>query len=464
MTILDKIKNGESEILEFKENFNKKCIETAIAFSNTRGGTLLVGVDNKGTIKGCSVNNEALKIWSNEIAQNSEPTVAVEIYSELINNKLIVVINFPEYPLKPVSTKGRCFRRVSASNKQMTPQEIAQMHMLTTGSSWDALPIQDKSLDDINIEKVGKYISIANAVGRRNFPKDISPLDILRKLELIKHEKPTWAALLLFGHDPQARLLQATVHCGRFREGVHIMDDRLISGSIIEQIDEVMDFIKKHINVQYVITGKARHDAIWDYPLDALREAVVNAIAHRDYSENSDIQIKVFDNSISIWSPGLLPFNVSLEELYDKTHNSKPRNKLIAQVFYDMEIIERYGSGTSRIIEECQKAKNPIPEFLNEHSGFAISFEALQKEINGGPVGGPVGGAVENISDKILNVLKSKPSSIKEIRVALGLKSKTGALKRSLQGLLSHHIIEMTIPEKPKSRFQQYRIVEKSGK
>ena len=199
-------------------------------------------------------------------------------------------------------------------------------------------------------------------------------MEILEKLELVKDGKPTWAAILLFGKRPQSPLTQAQVHCGRFKKNVKIIDDRLFAGSIIDQVEEVMNFIRKHINVEFVISGRPRRDEIWDYPLDALREALINAVCHRDYSDTSDIQIKIFDGYIQAWNPGPLPFGITLEELYHPSHSSKPRNKLIAQIFYDLGLIERYGSGIQRMINACVEAGLPEPVFEEKFGGFMVTF------------------------------------------------------------------------------------------
>lgn len=368
------LKSGESETAEFKENFDKETIETVGAFSNTRGGCILIGVKNDSRVIGANISNETLKDWANIISQVSEPTVIPEIREERICEKQIIIIQIPEYPLKPVSIRGRCFRRVATSNRQMSPQEIAHMHLLSTGNSWDALVARDNALDAIDIEKVEHYIKVATTTGRRKFSPTEDRHQILGKLELIKTDGPTWASVLLFGIRPQSPLTQAQAHCGRFKNSVTIIDNRLIEGSIIDQVDDVMDFIRKNISVQFVITGKPQREEIWDYPLDALREAIINALCHRDYSHTADIQIKIFDDFIQIWSPGPLPFGMTIKELYEPTHSSKPRNKLIAQIFYDMGLIERYGSGIQRMINACIEAGLPEPAFEETFGGFLVTF------------------------------------------------------------------------------------------
>ncbi len=192
---------------------------------------------------------------------------------------------------------------------------------------------------------------------------------------MLTNDQPTWASILLFGMNPQSPLTQAQVHCGRFKKEIVIIDDRIIDGPIADQVEEVMDFIRKNINVRFVITGKPRREEIWDYPLEALREAVVNAFCHRDYSMPSDIQIKIHDDRIQIWNPGRLPFGITVEELYQPSHSSIPRNKQIAGIFYDMGLIERYGSGIQRIISLCREAGLPQPLFKETSGGFLAMFK-----------------------------------------------------------------------------------------
>lgn len=372
------LRAGESETVEFKTQFNKETIETVVAFSNTRGGVIIIGVDNQGNIKGLDIISETLKDWANRISQNTEPTVIPDITREEIEAKPIVIIKVQEFPLKPVATRGRCFRRMQSSNRQMSPQEIAQMHLLTAGSSWDALPSRDTDLNDIDLGKVDEFIKLSSVTGRRNFKKDVDPAEILEKLELVKEGVPTWASILLFGKRPQSPLTQAQVHCGRFRTNIEIMDDRLFGGTIIGQVDETLEFLRKHMNVRFIISGNSRREEMWDYPLEALREAVVNSICHRDYNDTSDIQIKIFDDSIQIWNPGPLPFGITLEDLYRPDHSSRPRNKLVAQVFYDLGLIERYGSGIQRMIDACESAGLAKPEFQEVSGGFMVT---LRKDI-----------------------------------------------------------------------------------
>ena len=374
MNIEKLLLQGESNTVEFKQNFSREVIETAGAFANTKGGAILVGISDNAKIVGTTIGKETLNNWSNQISQSSEPSILADIETIEFDNKTIVQIYIKEYPLKPVSVRGRCYRRIKNSNHQMTPSEITEMHLQATGNSWDALSARDKTTADIDPEKVKEFIKWSVDTGRRKFLNENNLSEILSKLELQTKNQPSWAGILLFGKNPQSPLTQAKIHCGRFKEETTIIDDRLISGSIIHQIDDTIDFIRKNINVEFRITGKPQREEVWDYPMEALREAVINAVCHRDYSKPSDIQLKIYDDSIRIWNPGSLPLGMSIEDLYDPLHPSVPRNKLIAQIFFDIGFIERYGSGIQRMIVSCKDMKIPEPEFEEKFGGFMITF------------------------------------------------------------------------------------------
>lgn len=366
---------GESQCVEFKSAFHTDVIETAVAFANTSGGHILIGLSNTGQLLNTQFGMESLRDYVNRIATATEPSIHPE--AKLVNgdNGTVIILSVQEFPNKPVSTRGRCFVRSGSTTRQMMPSEIAEMHLHSTGQSMDAVIVPGKSCDDLDFDAVHKYMRKATERGRRSFSDEDDPWQVLRKLELVKSEHEiTRAAILLFGKAPQSPLSQAVVHAGRLRDKTHIMDNLIITGSIINQVDETINFIKKNLHVRFEINGEPERKEIWDYPPAALREAVVNAICHRDYGDTTDIQIKIFEDALQVWSPGSLPYNMDVDELMDPEHSSKPRNKLVAQVFYDLGLIERYGSGIQRILDACSIAKLPKPLFENVFGGFRIKF------------------------------------------------------------------------------------------
>ncbi len=126
--------------------------------------------------------------------------------------------------------------------------------------------------------------------------------------------------------------------------------------------------------MKYEFEGKPKRKEVWEYPLEALREAVINAIVHRDYAAPSNVQVEIYDDRIEIWNPGRLLPGITIEDLYKKEHKSVIRNKLIAQVFYDIGYIEKYGSGTIKIIDLCKQHGIPLPEFKEVSGGFSVTF------------------------------------------------------------------------------------------
>jgi len=255
----------------------------------------------------------------------------------------------------------------------MQPHEIAEMHLQSIGSSWDLTPAPKTTVADLDLAKVADYIKKANETGRRNIGPDESPQTVLKKIGLIQDSKPTWAAILLFGKDPQRVMSQATIHCGLFEaDEISVLDDRMVTGTILEQVNDAMEFIRKNIRVAFVMTGEPERRQVWDYPPEALREAVINAVCHRNYPICSSIEIRITEDSLKVWSPGRLASGITLPELFT-SHASVLRNKGIAQVLYDIGWIERWGGGIQKMCRASAEAGIPEPVF-QEDQGFSVLF------------------------------------------------------------------------------------------
>jgi len=369
--LMELINQDESETLEFKESYDHETVETAGAFANTRGGLILVGVRSRDVIVGATITNETIKDWANQISQVSEPTLIPDVQSTDIKGGTVVIISIKDYPLKPVAIRGRCYRRVGTSNRVMPPTEISEMHLQSMGTTWDATPCPTGTLDDIEFNFVNEYVSRAQNTGRRHFRDDEDLPSLLEKLDIVQDETPTWAAILAFGKRPPQ---QAKVKCGKIRGTSTIVDDFVVEAPIIDQVEEVMEYMRRVLTLSYSISGKAKREEVWEYPLDAIREIVTNAVCHRDYSSPAQIQIKIFDDRLVIGNPGGLPFGMSIERLVDPNHNSIPRNKLIAMIFYDTGLIENYGSGIQRIFDKCHELGFPEPVFEELDGGFQVTL------------------------------------------------------------------------------------------
>lgn len=454
------LRAGEGETLEFKERFGADVVETAVAFANTHGGTILIGVRDNAHITGERFGKEALRDHVNRIATATDPAVVPAAYRVALGAGEVVALHVSEVPLKPAATRGRSYRRAGSTTRVMPAAEIASMHFASTGHSMDALIEPGKTRADLDLDAVRRYMRSATQQGRRNFAEHDDPWQALQKLELVQSDTAiSRAAILLFGNTPQSPLTQAVVHAGRLQQWVHIMDHRIITGTVIDQVEEAMVFMQKNLHVRVEITGAPARQEIWDYPLVALREALINAICHRDYGDTADVQIKIFENSLHIWSPGTLPFGVSVADLLNPVHASRPRNKLIAQVFFDLGLIERYGGGIQRILAACVSAGLPPPELENFQGGFRMVFKQAANEQATPQVTPQATPQVTPQVEQLLHVLQSE-STRESLMAQLDLRDREHFRTGYLVPALEVGLVEMTLPDKPTSRLQRYRLTD----
>jgi len=245
--------------------------------------------------------------------------------------------------------------------------------MLLSGRPWDSIT-GGFSLKEIDPETIRHFISLAVDKNRlTDVSLKESPEVVFKKLELIADGKLTNGVVLLFGKNPQKHFINLCIRIGRFKTETTIIDDKWVKGNLFQQFEESLNIIKQFISVRYEIKGIQRED-IWDYPIPALREAVLNALIHRDYFNIANfILIKVYDDHIWISNPGGLPEGITIDEL-KKPHKSYVRNPLIAKTFYLAGFIEQYGSGTVRMTEWMKEAGLPEPEFKEEMGGFSVYF------------------------------------------------------------------------------------------
>jgi ATP-dependent DNA helicase RecG len=364
---------GESEMVEFKTSFNDEALETIGAFANTQGGTLLIGVANSGDIIGINIGNKTLEDMANRIQEATDPRIQPSILQINYDAKVIVVILVKSTILAPINIRGRYFRRVGKTNRRMSHDEILQRMQSSVAFSWDSCIERYASLEDLNPEAINRFVQMVKNAGRQPVPDNASSLDLLNKLKLVVDGRPTRACLLLFGNDPEKYSPYAFLKLGRFRSLTYIVDDKEVHGTLLEQLDGAIGWFRERLETEFVITGKPQRDVIWEYPLDAIREAIINLLVHRDYTSMANSQVRLYDNSVEFWNPGGLPVGLTTAMLLTK-HNSVRRNQSIAEAFFYMGLIERWGSGTTRMAEELQIFKHPLPVFESDEFKFTLCF------------------------------------------------------------------------------------------
>lgn len=231
-------------------------------------------------------------------------------------------------------------------------------------------------LADVDEETVRLFVRLAKSTGRLPAADEREPVAaILTRLGLMTGDHLNNGAFLLFGKKQDKYLSDAVLRIGRFKDGAVIIGDRWIEGNLFHQLSEGEEALRSFINVRYEISGKTpERREHWDYPLPALREALMNALVHRDYfKKNEQIMIKVYDDVIWFHNPGGLPKGLSIEQLKTKPQ-SIPRNPLIAKIFYLAGYIERYGSGIQRILTSFAEAGLPEPEFRTDAWSFTLTM------------------------------------------------------------------------------------------
>jgi len=374
--LLEQIEKGKSQTIEFKLSFQKEVIASVVAFANAQGGKVFIGVNDDGQIVGVDIQQESLQNWINQIKLSTTPSVIPDISIETISGCTLVVIDVKEYPIKPISFKNRYYMRRANSNHLMSMEEIADEYLKTKNSSWDYYVYTTQSFNDISLEKVSKFMQKIEKTFNRSF--DDSPMQVLQKYGLVRDEKITFGAYLLFVKD---FCLISGVQAGRFKTSTDIIDSISLNVDLFTEVEELMIFLRKHLMVEYIITGNPQREERYDYPLDAIREVVLNMIVHRDYRDSSDSIIKIFDDRIEFFNPRDFYDGLTVEQLESNNYKSKTRNKLMALMFKECGLIEKYGSGISRIKKLCKEHGIIEPKFEELTHGFKVTLFKEKRDV-----------------------------------------------------------------------------------
>ena len=281
----------------------------------------------------------------------------------------------------------------------MDLSEIANEHLKTINLSWDFARDPNHDITDISLEKVNQFIENSNHF--RDIPINDDPLTVLKKFELLRENAISFGCYLLFCKNPS---MVATIDAGRFDSETIIKDSITIRNDLFSEVDVCMEFVHKHISKRFIISGKAQRDEVWEYPLEAVREIIINMIVHRDYRAQGDSTIKIFNDRIEFFNPGSLPKGVRMQDILSGKMASNPRNKQIASVFKEAGIIEKYGSGIKRVRQSMADAGAPAPVFEIIANNFKVTLFSIKETKGGGVNGGVNGGA-----DAVLQIIEQNP-------------------------------------------------------
>ena len=333
---------------------------------------------------------------------------------------------------------------------------------LVRSEPFDAAPCLKASLDDLDTEQMIRFIRIAR--GAREFPltEGTSTKELLGHLNFLNSGRPTNAAVLAFGKTPQQFLISSGVKCAHYH-GTEVAKPipsyQIYEGTAFQLVDHAVDFVLSKINLSVGTRAESTQAPVaYEIPKEVVTEAIVNAVAHRDYTSNASVQVMLFSDRLEILNPGRLPPALTLEQLRE-THPSVPNNRLLARSLYLAQYIEEMGTGTLDMIRRCRDAGLSEPDFTDS-GGFKTTIWrakppdriTVQPELRGG-----------DLKLKVINLLADGPMSRSELSQKLGQKKPSGQLYNVIRYLLDNQMIEYTLPDKPTSRYQKYRLTDKGN-
>ena len=383
------ISQEESENLEFKSSLSesKEIIQTISAFANTKGGKIIIGVSKSEKLLGLKIGKDTIERLTNQISQNTDPKIHPRITIEKIKDKSLIIIEVKESLDHLVLAFGRPYKRVGRSTIKMSKDEYEKIILEKHKDKlqFDNQICKRATLKDIDKEKLKWFLRKAREERNHDIDPETPIKEALNRLNLIQDGKLTNTAILLFAKDPQKFFPQVKIKAGRLKgvNGLDFIDMKVLEGAIPEMRERAIKFIMDHISHGVFFDANRRYDK-WEYPLRAVEEVLNNALAHRDYFSNAEIQLSIYDDRIEVWNPGELPKPLTPQDLKRK-HKSIPRNKLLADGLFLIKFIEQWGKGTNRIIDEMRQNNLPEPEFQNLSGGFEVTLigpgKSFEKEI-----------------------------------------------------------------------------------
>ena len=365
------ISEGEGFNLEFKESLSSDLAKEICAFANATGGKVLLGISDDKQIKGIEITNR-LKSQIHDMVRNLDPKLEVSL--ETFAN--ILIINVPEGKNKPYSANGKFYVRQGTNSQQLTREEIREFFQKEGKISFDEKPNEKFKLNtDFNNESFEIFLEKSK----------ISPLlgkdEILKNLELLENRKLKNAGVLLFCNKVTKFFLNAQITCALFlgEDKVNILDKKEFEADLYSNYNNVLAYIKSKLNTEYVIKTAGPREEKLELPEEALREALLNAIVHRDYFSNAEIQVYIFKDRLEIVNPGGLVPGIKFSDLGKK---SLSRNKLLFGMLSRMNLVEKAGTGILRIRSAMKDYKLEVPKIETDKNWFTITFKRpdLQKE------------------------------------------------------------------------------------
>ncbi|MDD7203675.1 MAG: ATP-binding protein [Coriobacteriaceae bacterium] len=369
--------NRENDNIEYKSSWRDEWLKWVCGFANARGGAIYIGVDDGGCIVGVKDAHRLLEDIPNKIVSGLGIAPAVRKVDDPRGSFIEIEIEPQAFP---VSYKGQYYMRVGATNQLLKGTALDTFLLRKQGQSWDNAPVPGLSADDLDRGAMDRFVARAGELGR---VPDGAPLErpeaFLSHLHLLRDGYLTNAAALLFSADPEARVPGSTVKVGFF-DGPEILYQDVVGGPVIDQAEKVIDLIySKYLKAKIGYEGIRRTER-FPFPRAAVREAVVNAIAHKDYASGAPVQIRVYADALQVGNPCVLPEGWTLDSLLG-WHESDPHNPKMANVFFLAGYVESWGRGVQKIFTSCKLDGLEPPEYRMAGNALQVVFRAPEDRV-----------------------------------------------------------------------------------
>ncbi len=443
---------AESQNTEYKESWRDEYLKWVCGFANARGGKIYIGVRDDGEVVGVSDSKKLLEDIPNKIKDTMGIIADVNLLSKDGKDYIEIKVNSSSYP---VSYKGEYHYRSGSTKQQLRGASLTEFLVEKTGYRWDAVPVDNIGVEDLDSESFDIFRREAVRTGRMS--KDdlnISNEELLDHLDLLVDGKLKRAAAMLFYKKPGRIISGCYVKIGKFGKGSDLQYQDTVEGSLFRIADRVIDLIyTKYLKAAITYEHDVRVET-YPFPREGVREAVYNALGHNNYAASVPIQIRIEDDAMYISNNCILPRGWTVETLMG-THKSIPFNPSIANAFYRAGYIEAWGRGIQKVLESCKELGSPAPEYTVLGDDLTVKFTALPSAVipneqsggNAGGDGGNNGGdggdipAGLNETERIvyLQVRQNGALTAAQMSEALGLAKRT--VERTLSKLREKEVI-----------------------
>lgn len=429
----------EKQNIEWKETWKEDYLKWICDFANAQGGKIYIGKNDDGTVTGIANAKKLLEDIPNKVRDVLGIIVDVNLYSEENKDYLEIVTLPSSYP---VNYKGEYHYRSGSTKQLLKGAALTQFLFEKTGITWDSIPLDNLSADDFWRDSFDIFRKQA-ILSKRMDEKDLNMTNeqLLDSLGLIKDGKILRAGMMLFHQNPEKWINGVYIKIGFFESDSEISYMDEIHGSLISQADKVIDLIfTKYLKADITYEGVTRVET-YPFPKAAIREAVYNAIVHKNYATQIPIQISIYKDKLYISNDCILPSGWTVETLMGK-HRSKPFNPNIANGFFRAGFIETWGRGIEKICEACKNYGTKLPEYTVYPEDIMIKFEALNvaKNVAKNVANGSKNKIEEN-TPLVLEFLKQYPETTqKNIMENLNISKRT--LERIISLLKENSYIE----------------------